>query len=65
MYEEIFENPDTSKHIALLLRNSDLCGTIVNLAKRVTYTHESQKTFRQGYMAAVIKLGNIINKHAD
>ena len=47
------------------MRNSDLCATIVALAKKANYAHESQKTFRHGYMAAVIKLGNIVNKHAS
>lgn len=29
------------------------------------YTHESSKKFRHGYMAAVIKLGQLIKKYKD
>lgn len=35
------------------------------MAKRANYVHESDRAFRHGYMAAVIKLGNFILKNND
>ena len=34
------------------------------MAKEPNYKHESNRNFRYGYMAAVIKLGNFVTKNA-
>jgi hypothetical protein len=34
------------------------------LAESPNYKHESNRNFRYGYMAAVIRLGNFVTKHA-
>ena len=65
IYEEIFENSETSQFRDKLLSNSELCNTLIKLAAAPTYKHESNRNFRHGYMAAVIKLGNFIIKYND
>jgi hypothetical protein len=47
------------------LASGDIGRTLLNLAKESFYKHESQRTIRHGYMASVIKLANLINKHED
>lgn len=64
IYEEIFENNDTAQHRKQLLSNSQLCETLIKLAEEPNYKHESNRNFRFGYMAAVIKLANFVTKHA-
>ena len=46
-----------------MLRNSQLIPTILDLSQHTTYKHESERPIRQGYMAAVIKLANFLQKH--
>lgn len=65
IYEEIFESTQTSLYRKLLLENSKIAETLIHLAKEVNYTHESERHFRHGYMAAVIKLGNFLQKNYD
>mmetsp|Transcript_10344 Transcript_10344/g.10369 ORF Transcript_10344/g.10369 Transcript_10344/m.10369 type:complete len:119 (-) Transcript_10344:453-809(-) len=65
IYEEIFENKDTSKDREFFLKGSNLGETLIELAKAPNYSHESSKNFRHGHMAVVIRLGLLIQKHAD
>ena len=48
-----------------MLSNSNLLQTIVALSQVPNYAHESKRNFRHGYMAAVIKLANFVQKYAD
>ena len=65
IYEEIFENKDTSKDREFFLKGSNLGETLIELAKAPFCTHESSKNYRNGYMAVVVKLGLLIQKHVD
>lgn len=48
-----------------MLRRCKLISTLLELGASTNYEYESQRTMRQGYMGAVIKLSNIIQKHKD
>jgi hypothetical protein len=37
----------------------------LNLANKASYSHESNRNIRHGYMALIIKLANLIQKHTD
>lgn len=64
IYEEVFENenPDFRKAV---LEKGNIVETILNLAKASNFEHTSQRQIRHGYMALVIKLGNLIEKNKD
>ena len=64
IYEEVLDTID-DKTRGVILKKSNIGQTILKLASRTTYSHESNRTIRHGYMALIIKLANLLQKHTD
>ena len=63
IFEEILENCGTPANREALLKKSGIVETLIRFGKEPSYSHESDRQIRHGYMAAVIKLANQLNKH--
>ena len=49
----------------MLLRDSDVCITLADMADNPTFQHKSGRDVRQVYMGFVIRLSNLIQKRAE
>lgn len=64
IYEEVLDTIDERSRAAIL-RRSKIGETILKLGDKTNYQHESSRNIRHGYMALIIKLANLIQKHTD
>lgn len=62
IYEEIFENSENAAFRKAVLTNSNTVPTLMALQEKPDFQHDSERNIRYGYMASVIKLGNILAK---
>ena len=64
IFEEVLDTID-EKNRGAILKKSTVGETILKLANKTNYSHESNRNIRHGYMALIIKLANLIQKHND
>jgi hypothetical protein len=64
IYEEVLDTIDDKSRTAIL-KKSNIGATVIKLADKTSYQHESNRNIRHGYMALIIKLANLIQKHSD
>lgn len=57
IYDEVLDTID-EKCRAIIIKKSTIGETILKLANRNSYSHESNRNIRHGYMALIIKLAN-------
>jgi hypothetical protein len=59
IYEEVLDTIDEHNR-KIILNKSNIGQTILKLADKTSYSHESNRNIRHGYMALIIKLANLI-----
>lgn len=64
IYEEVLDTID-DKSRSLILKKSNIGATVLKLGGKKNYAHESNRDIRHGYMALIIKLANLIQKHNE
>ncbi|CDW76161.1 UNKNOWN [Stylonychia lemnae] len=47
------------------LKNSKIAEKLINIQSNTNFTHQSNRQVRQGYMALVIQIANLLDKHKD
>ena len=62
IYEDVFESSNKD-FIKQALTSGKIGETLITLAGKKTFQHESNRSIRQGYMAVVVKLANTILKY--
>lgn len=50
---------------AEVIRESNACLALTDMADKVNYQYKSERTIRNGYMGFVIKLSNLIKRRAE
>jgi hypothetical protein len=61
LYEDLFESPNTAFRKEAL-QSSNIGPTLVTLANKANFDHNSGRSIRQGYMAVIVKIANLIVK---
>jgi hypothetical protein len=56
---------NTEDYKAEVLRESNACLTLADMANQANYYHNSERVIRNGYMGFVIKLSNLIKRRAE
>lgn len=59
IFEEALDTID-EKNRGAILKKSTVGETILRLANKTNYSHESNRIIRHGYMALIIKLANLL-----
>ena len=62
IYEEVLENV-LPEYRAQFLAKSDIGPTLIKLSQQNTFEHQSKRPIRHGYMALVVKVANLLQKH--
>lgn len=61
IYEEVLENHQDFR--SALLSSSEIAPTLIKLSQNNIYEHSSKRPIRHGYMALVVKVANLLQKH--
>ncbi len=66
IFEEILDNTtNTEAYKAEVLRESNACLALAEMASQANYQHNSERVIRNGYMGFVVKLSNLIKRRAE
>lgn len=66
IFEEILDNTtNTEAYKAEVLRESNACQALAEIASQANYQHNSERVIRNGYMGFVVKLSNLIKRRAE
>ena len=64
LFEEVFENLEPEQR-RQALQKSNVINTLVNLGGNTRFEHSSTRKIRHGYMAIVVKIGNLLVKNKE
>jgi SIT4 phosphatase-associated protein len=64
IYEEVLESV-LPEYRAQFLAHSDIGPTLIKLSQQNIFEHQSKRPIRHGYMALVVKVANLLQKHRD